>query len=111
MNFGTAPTGVHGDGADARTCLCTTRAGQQDRRLAFAAIGVAVLLFVSLLPFARTPLAKIPAFIPSYESALAISNLITAVMLFGHFTRIRLRALSSSPVAICSPPLLSCRTP
>ena len=91
--FGTAPTGANDDGADARTCLCTTRAGQQNRRLAFAAIGVAILLFVSLLPFARTPLAKIPAFIPSYKSAMAISNLITAVMLFGHFTRIRLRAL------------------
>ena len=40
-------------------------------------------------PFARVPLPRIEAFIPTYESALAINDLITAVLLFGQFVRIR----------------------
>lgn len=42
-----------------------------------------------LAPFARRPLGEISAFIPAYESALAITDLITAVLLFGQFLRSR----------------------
>jgi hypothetical protein len=38
-------------------------------------------------------LPKIDAFIPAYEAALSISDLLTAVLLFGHFSRSGLRAL------------------
>lgn len=36
---------------------------------------------------ARIPLQKIGAFIPAYEAALSISDLLTAVLLFGQFAR------------------------
>jgi len=36
---------------------------------------------------------KVPAFIPSYESALVINDLITAVLLFGQFTKLRSPAI------------------
>jgi two-component system, sensor histidine kinase and response regulator len=56
---------------------------------AFAVVLVSTLSLVAAIPFVRMPLAKIPAFIPSYESAMAICDLVTAVLLFGRVTRRR----------------------
>ncbi len=44
-----------------------------------------VLFFVLALPFARAPLVRVAAFIPIYESASALNDLITAVLLIGQF--------------------------
>ncbi|HJT09046.1 MAG TPA: MASE4 domain-containing protein [Stellaceae bacterium] len=63
------------------------------RRLALAIVILSVAAFIPAVPFARLPLAKVPAFIPSYEAALALSDLITAVLLFGQFARLRTTAL------------------
>src|SRR5713226_3446603 len=73
--------------------LSTLPAGPRERRVAWAVVIVSALAFVAAVPFVRLPLAKIASFIPSYESALAINDLITAVLLFGAFTRLRSRAL------------------
>jgi diguanylate cyclase (GGDEF)-like protein len=51
--------------------------------VAVAVVLISVLVLAAVVPFARVPLSKITAFIPSYESALALSDLITAVLLFG----------------------------
>src|SRR2546426_707418 len=50
-------------------------------------------IFLSAVPFAKMPLAQLWAFIPIYESALVINDLITAVLLFGQFRFLRSRAL------------------
>src|SRR6185312_4091187 len=63
------------------------------RRLALAIVILSVAAFIPAVPFARLPLAKVPAFIPSYEAALALSDLINAVLLFGQFARLRTTAL------------------
>jgi PAS domain S-box-containing protein len=82
------------DGAEGRhVSLATMPPGPRQRRVAWAVVIVSALAFVAAVPFVRLPLAKIPAFIPSYESALAINDLITAVLLFGAFVRLRSRAL------------------
>jgi PAS domain S-box-containing protein len=73
--------------------LSTTPAGWWDRRLAITVLVVSAVIFACTAPFARLPLAKVPAFIPSYEAALAINDLITAVLLFGQFAKLRSRAL------------------
>jgi signal transduction histidine kinase len=73
--------------------LSTLRAGGRERRVAGAVVIISALAFVAAIPFVRLPLGKLPAFIPSYESALAINDLITAVLLFGAFARLRSRAL------------------
>ncbi len=73
--------------------LSTAPVRPADRRLAFAIIGVSALIFVCAAPFAGMPLPKVRAFIPSYESALAINDLITAVLLFGQFAKLRSRAV------------------
>lgn len=75
------------------TYLSTTPARPKDWRLAAWVIGLSALLFICVVPFVRTPLAKLPAFVSSYESALLINDLITATLLFGKFTRLRSSAL------------------
>lgn len=52
-----------------------------------------VLIFVALAPFARVPLAQVPAFIPIYQSLAIASDGITAVLLLGQYRLLRSRAL------------------
>jgi diguanylate cyclase (GGDEF)-like protein len=67
-------------------------ATRREMRLAFSVVMISVLALAVVVPFAHVPLPKITAFIPSYESALAICDLVTAVLLFGRVTRRRSRA-------------------
>src|SRR5262249_44707797 len=75
--------------------LTTILAGTGEKRLAFAVIALSTLVFAAVAPFARVPLAKVPAFIPVYESALIINinDLITSLLLFGQFAQQRSRAI------------------
>jgi signal transduction histidine kinase len=63
------------------------------RRLAFGVLAVSVIVFVAMAPFAKTLLAAVPAFLPTYQSALVVNDLITAVLLFGQFRIVRRNAL------------------
>lgn len=73
--------------------LATVAAGEGERRLALTAITVSAIIFVVLVPFAKVPLAKVWAFIPAYQSALVVNDLITAVLLYAQFSLLRLRPL------------------
>jgi PAS domain S-box-containing protein len=64
-----------------------------DRRLAMGVVICSVGVFLALAPFATTKLAPSPAFIPAYQAALFISDLITAVVLLGQYSVLRTRAL------------------
>ena len=63
------------------------------RRLALAVTLVSLAVFVALLPYTQVKLAPLAAFIPIYESGLVLNDLITAVMLVGHFSILRTRSL------------------
>jgi PAS domain S-box-containing protein len=65
----------------------------RDRRLAIAVVGVSAVLFCCILPFAGVPLAPVPAFVASYQSALAINDFITAILLYSQFSILRSQAL------------------
>jgi diguanylate cyclase (GGDEF)-like protein len=65
----------------------------RDRRLALAVVLASLIAFLAMAPFARVPLAPVPGFIPVYQSALVINDLVTAVLLFGQFGLLRSRAL------------------
>jgi PAS domain S-box-containing protein len=73
--------------------LSTMPATRRDRMAALAVVGVSAVLFASAVPFAGVPLTPIPAFVASYQSALAINDLITAVLLFSQFAITRSRAM------------------
>ena len=73
--------------------LSTLPATYRDRATALTVIGISAVFFACALPFARVPLAPMPAFVASYQSALAINDLITAILLFSQFAILRSRAL------------------
>jgi hypothetical protein len=73
--------------------LSTLPASRRQRRLALAVVLASAAIFLALAPFARRPLGQVWAFIPIYESALVINDLVTAVLLFGQFSILRSRAL------------------
>ena len=67
--------------------------GRRERQLAWVVVLVSSAVFIAAVPFARQPLDPVWAFIPVYESALAVNDLITAVLLFAQFSISRSRAL------------------
>ncbi|MFX1675328.1 sensor histidine kinase [Paraburkholderia sp. A2WS-5] len=73
--------------------LSTLPAGRSERRLALTVILASCALFAVFAPFAKRPLPVVGAFIPIYESALVMNDLITAMLLFGQFSSLRSRAL------------------
>jgi PAS domain S-box-containing protein len=80
-------------GGDHNIFLSTLPATRRDRTVALAVVGVSSVLFACAAPFAAMPLAPVPAFVASYQSALAINDLITAILLFSQFGVLRSRAL------------------
>ncbi len=68
-------------------------AGAAEKRRALAVLLVSTLLFGALAPFAKLKLAPLPAFIPIYETALIVNDVITAVLLFGQYRILQSRAL------------------
>ncbi|MFI4987269.1 MAG: response regulator [Alphaproteobacteria bacterium] len=54
---------------------------------------VCAVIFLALTPFGSLQLPQVWAFIPAYESALAINDLITSVLLFSQFANLRARPL------------------
>jgi PAS domain S-box-containing protein len=82
-------------GDDHSMFLSTMPATSRDRAVALAVVGVSLVLFACAVPFAGTPLTPVPAFVASYQSALAINDLITAILLFSQFVILRSWALLS----------------
>jgi len=73
--------------------LSTMPAGLHERRLAFGFVLVSIGVFFIAAPFAKALMPSVPAFLPAYQSALVINDLITAVLLLGQFAILRSRAL------------------
>jgi diguanylate cyclase (GGDEF)-like protein len=69
--------------------LATQPAGRREIRFAQFAVLVSVAIFLVAAPFARVPLAQVPAFVPMYVASLVICDLITAALLFGQFSVLR----------------------
>ncbi len=80
-------------GDDRSIFLSTLPATDRDRKTALAVVGVSAVLFAFAAYFATVPLTPVPAFVASYQSALAVNDLITAVLLFSQFAVLRSRAL------------------
>jgi PAS domain S-box-containing protein len=80
-------------GDDRSIFLSTMPASPRDRGAAAAIVGISSIMFACAVPFAGTPLTPIPAFVASYQSALALNDLITAILLFSQFSMLRSRAL------------------
>ena len=64
-----------------------------DRWLAAAAVLVSLVAMGFAVPFANLRWPAIPAFIPAYEAALILTDLITALLLIGQFKQLRTPSL------------------
>jgi diguanylate cyclase (GGDEF)-like protein len=84
MNFSPPDDGIF---------LSTMPASRSQRRLALAVVLIATILFAVSAPFAKVQLQRVDAFIPVYETAVIIFDLMTAVLLFGQFAWLRSRAV------------------
>ncbi|WP_240702350.1 sensor domain-containing diguanylate cyclase [Trinickia terrae] len=73
----------------------TQPADRHARWLPAAASLLSLLVFLAAVPFSKIPLQPVPAFIPIYESALIVNDLITSVLLFGQCVISRSRALGA----------------
>ena len=80
-------------GAPERVFLSLLPPTDRQRLLALAVVVASCVGFAAIAPFAKIQLAHIQAFIPLYQSALAINELITAVLLFGQASILRSRAI------------------
>src|SRR4051812_48186371 len=80
-------------GAAGDLLLSTVAAGSAERRLALGVVAVSALFFLAAVPFAKLQLVAVPAFIPPYQSALVIGDLLTAALLFAQFRILRSRAV------------------
>ena len=78
---------------DRAVFLSTQPASAGQRRLALVAVVISALVFAAVAPFAKVSLAPVPAFLPAYQAALVVNDLITAVLLLGQFNILRWRAL------------------
>jgi signal transduction histidine kinase len=73
--------------------LAVTPPDRAQVRLALATAGALTAAFLVTAPFATVPLARLDAFIPAVQTALFVTNLITAVLLFAQFYVEHWRAL------------------
>ncbi|HEX3970017.1 MAG TPA: MASE4 domain-containing protein [Stellaceae bacterium] len=81
------------DSGQAQTFLSTMVASRRQRRLALSIVVVLAVAFLATAPFAAVPLLRSDAFIPAYESALVVEDVITAALLYAQFAILRLPSL------------------
>src|SRR4051812_23540019 len=80
--------------ADQGGAFVTSRAARSaDRSQAFYTVVVSALIFIVAIPFAKVPLGQVWAFIPAYQSALVVCDLVTAALLLGQARFARSAAL------------------
>ena len=73
--------------------LFTPLGDHKKYRIPIAIVLLALVVFLAVVPFARVKLSQAWAIMPSYESALVVNSLVTAVLLFAQFAILRSRAL------------------
>jgi signal transduction histidine kinase/CheY-like chemotaxis protein len=73
--------------------LSNVDASRKEILLAWSVVIVSTAFFLMAAPLAKTPMTPVPAFIPAYEAALLISDLITSLLLFGQFAQKRTLSL------------------
>jgi signal transduction histidine kinase len=78
---------------ESRAVISAAPAEAGDKRAALWTVGISALVFAAAIPFAKVQLPAYPAFIASYQSALVVSDLVTAALLFSQFAFLGSRPL------------------
>ncbi|BAL26694.1 response regulator [Azoarcus sp. KH32C] len=83
-----------GFGSERPAFLATAQPDRGQRRLALVVIGISLAFFAAAVPFAQVQLPKVWAFIPVYQAAFVVCDLITAGLLFGQYYILRSTGLA-----------------
>jgi two-component system, sensor histidine kinase and response regulator len=75
--------------AEVPPALSAVPAERKHEKLALGIALFSVALFACLAPFAKAPLERFPAFIPLYQSALIVNDLVTAALLYAQWRAVR----------------------
>ncbi|MFZ3322475.1 MAG: MASE4 domain-containing protein [Usitatibacter sp.] len=73
--------------------LAILPARPREQRIALVVVVLSCGIFAAVAPFARQALTPVPAFLPVYQSALVMCDLITAALMFGQFRILQSRAM------------------
>jgi len=65
--------------------VVTAQPTQRERQFALAVVGMVLVGFAAVAPFADIPLLRLDSFIPSIQVIVSLTSIITAVLLFGQF--------------------------
>lgn len=71
---------------ETRIVIATLRPGRPERQLALGVVLASIAFFAALVPFAKTQLAPVWAFVPIYQSALAVCDLLTVALFIGQYS-------------------------
>ncbi|WP_241300693.1 sensor histidine kinase [Burkholderia stabilis] len=85
--------GGNDDPDASRLFMSSLPPGRRERRLAIATVLVSAAIFAMLAPFAGMPLAAGWAFIPVYQSAIVVNDMVTAGLLLGQYAILREKSL------------------
>jgi signal transduction histidine kinase len=66
--------------------IAATPATKQERRVALAIILILALVFIIIAPFASVKLPRVDAFVPTLQTVLCVTDLITAALLFSLYS-------------------------
>jgi PAS domain S-box-containing protein len=61
-------------------------ANAQQRKIAFGALAILVVLIALTIPFAKIELARVDAFVPVVQTVMCVAHLLTAVFLFAQYS-------------------------
>lgn len=73
--------------------LSTLIPGPGQWRAAMAVVLLSLTLFLAMAPVAKVPWPQLPAFLPIYQSALVVVDLITMTLLLGQYAILKSRGL------------------
>ena len=71
------------------TFVSTMQPAAAQRSAALVVAFASAIVFLAAAPFAKLPLAQIPGFLPVYQSALIVFDLVTSVLLLGQYRILR----------------------
>jgi two-component system, sensor histidine kinase and response regulator len=83
--MGTTPASANPTAHSSRSLLSTFPAGPREHGRAGAMLAISVIVFLACAPFAKVALDPLPGFLPAYQAAIVLAEVVTAVLLFGQF--------------------------
>jgi signal transduction histidine kinase len=84
---------AHGEGKEVPALVASMAASAQERRIAFGVVIFLSVVFAIVIPFAPIQVGRVDVFIPVVQSIICVTDLITAVLLFGQYSIQPQRAL------------------